>query len=741
MDNVTTARKDAAPAVAPVAAAAGGAQPNAQPKPEIDGFHLVIEALKLNGIDTVFGCRHPDDRPHAHAAGRGPADDLVPPRAERGLRRLDRGFLTQKPGICLTVSAPGFLNGLTALAHATTNCFPMILISGSSEREIVDLQQGDYEEMDQLAIAKGVAKAAFRVLHAEDIGVGLARAIRAAVSGRPGGVYLDLPAKLFPQSIDAETGRNSLIKVVDPAPRQIPDRKKRGRPRSRGGGVDVSTPVVDISTFVDVPQDWPASLSPEVLSRIDLPTPFLAGDLRLFRDRLDASVTPSRGAAVLRGQVQLAPGVLRTVAADGRAASRSRPWASSRLCRHRRRPADVLYSNTVKPAVAHRGRRRGRASGDSPSTRRASCTRSPGTRPAARSTSASASTTAAASFRSRASSAPRRTRRAPCCSMARSLGLQPYGLTFHVGSQCTATSAWVQAIASVGRLMRQLPADGIRIEMLDIGGGFPARYGDPVPSIEQIGSVVERALDELLPYRAAAARRRARTPLVAETAVIVASVLGREERAGEEWLYLDVGAYNGLMETQQTVGQWRFPLWSSRPDHGRSRRCRTRSPGRPATARTPCSTARRCRSTMAEGDRVFVASAGAYTLSYASHFNGFPPPPSLPPEPSAVDAPEDRRGSSPHGRRAGRLRLPVVRVDPRPPRGQRDPRARAPAAGAPPCSSGRDVRTRGGWLSLGSMAAGCAQRWPSSRRSSASRLRPACSGRPHRAACRPASLA
>ena len=64
------------------------------------------------------------------------------------------GFLTQKPGICLTVSAPGFLNGLTALANATTNCFPMILISGSSEREIVDLQQGDYEEMDQLAIAK-----------------------------------------------------------------------------------------------------------------------------------------------------------------------------------------------------------------------------------------------------------------------------------------------------------------------------------------------------------------------------------------------------------------------------------------------------------------------------------------------------------------------------------------------------------------------------------------------------------
>ncbi|HIP79866.1 MAG TPA: oxalyl-CoA decarboxylase, partial [Kiloniellaceae bacterium] len=132
------------------------------------------------------------------------------------------GFLTKKPGVCMTVSAPGFLNGLTALAHATTNCFPMILISGSSEREIVDLQQGDYEEMDQLAIAKPLCKAAYRVLHAEDIGIGIARAIRSAVSGRPGGVYLDLPANLLGQVMNAEAGQQSLVKVVDAAPRQLP---------------------------------------------------------------------------------------------------------------------------------------------------------------------------------------------------------------------------------------------------------------------------------------------------------------------------------------------------------------------------------------------------------------------------------------------------------------------------------------------------------------------------------------
>src|SRR5216117_32579 len=188
-----------------------------------DGFHLVIDALKLNGIDTIFGLPGipiTDFTRIAQAQG----IRVISFRHEQnaGYAASIAGFMTQKPGVCLTVSAPGFLNGLTALANATTNCFPMILISGSSEREVVDLQQGDYEKMDQVAIAKTLCKSAFRVLHAEDIGIGIARAIRAAVSGRPGGVYLDLPAKLFAQTMDAEAGKKSLIKVVDPAPKQIP---------------------------------------------------------------------------------------------------------------------------------------------------------------------------------------------------------------------------------------------------------------------------------------------------------------------------------------------------------------------------------------------------------------------------------------------------------------------------------------------------------------------------------------
>src|SRR5487761_2762984 len=222
MDSVTAARNATASATTQAAPdTTSGGQANVQSPQETDGFHLLIDALKLNGIETIFGL------PGI------PITDLTRKLQAAGLRVISfrheqnagyaasiAGFMTQKPGICLTVSAPGFLNGLTALANATTNCFPMILISGSSEREVVDLQQGDYEEMDQLAVAKPLCKAAFRVLHAADIGI--ARAIRAAVSGRPGGVYLDLPGKLFGQVMEIAAARRSLVKVIDPAPAQIP---------------------------------------------------------------------------------------------------------------------------------------------------------------------------------------------------------------------------------------------------------------------------------------------------------------------------------------------------------------------------------------------------------------------------------------------------------------------------------------------------------------------------------------
>jgi oxalyl-CoA decarboxylase len=188
-----------------------------------DGFHLMVDALKANDVDTIYGI-----------VGI-PITDLARVAQASGIRYIGfrqetsagnaaaaAGYLTKRPGVCLTTSGPGFLNGLPALANATTNCFPMIQISGSSSRPIVDLQRGDYQDLDQLNAARPFVKAAYRIGRVEDIGRGVARAIRTAISGRPGGVYLDIPGDVLGQSMDASAAADTIWRVVDPAPRQLP---------------------------------------------------------------------------------------------------------------------------------------------------------------------------------------------------------------------------------------------------------------------------------------------------------------------------------------------------------------------------------------------------------------------------------------------------------------------------------------------------------------------------------------
>ncbi|QNI05130.1 oxalyl-CoA decarboxylase [Mycobacterium kubicae] len=188
-----------------------------------DGFHLVVAALQANGVDTIYGL-----------VGI-PITDLARTAQSSGIRYIGfrhessagnaaaaAGYLTQRPGVCLTTSGPGFLNGLPALANATTNCFPMIQISGSSGRAIVDLQRGDYQDLDQLNAARPFAKAAYRIGRVEDIGRGIARAVRTAISGRPGGVYLDIPGEVLSQTMETAAAAASVWQIVDPAPRQLP---------------------------------------------------------------------------------------------------------------------------------------------------------------------------------------------------------------------------------------------------------------------------------------------------------------------------------------------------------------------------------------------------------------------------------------------------------------------------------------------------------------------------------------
>ncbi|MBO5250668.1 MAG: oxalyl-CoA decarboxylase [Bacteroidaceae bacterium] len=188
-----------------------------------DGMHLLVDALKINGVEAIYG-----------VVGI-PVTDLARYAQKAGIRYIGfrheqsaghaaaiSGYLTKKPGICLTVSAPGFLNGLTALTEATINGFPMIQISGSSDRNIIDLQQGDYEGLDQMNVAKPFVKAAYRINRPQDIAIGVARAIRAALSGRPGGVYLDITTAMLSTTMDVHEAQASLFTPIDPIPVQIP---------------------------------------------------------------------------------------------------------------------------------------------------------------------------------------------------------------------------------------------------------------------------------------------------------------------------------------------------------------------------------------------------------------------------------------------------------------------------------------------------------------------------------------
>ncbi|CAA9469680.1 MAG: Pyridoxal 5-phosphate (PLP)-dependent ornithine decarboxylase [uncultured Solirubrobacteraceae bacterium] len=384
--------------------------------------------------------------------------------------------------------------------------------------------------------------------------------------------------------------------------------------------------VADHLAQLRLPTHWPASLAPDALARLDHQTPYLMCDLDVVRDRY------ARLQAAMPGvdchyavKCNPSPEILRTLADAGSSFEIASAGELAMLTDVGVDPADVLYSNPVKPArhiaAAH-------AAGlwrfvfDSEGELYKLAEHAPG---AAVYVRLRVDDSASIFPLSRKFGAEAHEARA-LMQLASSLGLRPYGITFHVGSQCTSPSAWRQAIAAAGRLMARLLDDGIRIEMLNVSGGLPAHYVEPIPGVEQIASVIVGGLSELLPYRPPVVVCEPGRYLVAESGVMVCEVLGREVRAGENWLYVDVGAYHGLMETQQGLAGWRYPLWTSRPDHAEAYHEPFTVTGPSCDSSDTIFFGASLPATIDVDDKLYIGSAGAYTLSYASHFNGFPPP-------------------------------------------------------------------------------------------------------------------
>jgi ornithine decarboxylase len=376
----------------------------------------------------------------------------------------------------------------------------------------------------------------------------------------------------------------------------------------------------------DLPVHWPAALAPERLARMPAETPFLACDLGTVADRYN-SLLEALPEVEIHYAVKCnpSPEIVTSLLDLGAGFEVASLGELQVLLACGVRGEDVLFSNTIKPGrhiIEAVKAGVWRFAFDSENELHKIATHAPGASVYVR---LRVDDSTARFPLSRKFGAEAHTARA-LMLLARALGLVPYGLTFHVGSQCVTPGAWRSAMAGASRLMRRLAADGITLPMIDLGGGLPARYVDQLPTIEQFGRTIMAALDEVLPYRPETIIAEPGRYLVAESAVMVSTVLGREERAGEEWLYLDVGVYNGLMETQQTLNEWEYPLWTSRSDHTTAQRIPFTVAGPSCDSADTMFLATPLPSSLGVGDLVMIGSAGAYTLSYASNVNGFPPP-------------------------------------------------------------------------------------------------------------------
>jgi ornithine decarboxylase len=211
------------------------------------------------------------------------------------------------------------------------------------------------------------------------------------------------------------------------------------------------------------------------------------------------------------------------------------------------------------------------------------------------------------------------------CDQARALGLQPIGLSFHVGSQCLSPENWVNAIRACGETWRAAAEAGHRFYFLDIGGGFPAgHYHTPsIPTIEAIGAAVMAAVSGEIPM----------TPnlmlvlepgrgLVGEAGRLLTTVVGQAQRGAETWLYLDAGVFNGLMETYEGFPPVVRPL----SEESAARETRYYTLAGPSCDSCDVVARHIALPEVRIGERLVFYDAGAYTSEYAAAFNGFPVP-------------------------------------------------------------------------------------------------------------------
>ncbi|MCX6745265.1 MAG: type III PLP-dependent enzyme [Candidatus Parcubacteria bacterium] len=209
---------------------------------------------------------------------------------------------------------------------------------------------------------------------------------------------------------------------------------------------------------------------------------------------------------------------------------------------------------------------------------------------------------------------------------AKAHGLNPHGLTFHVGSQCLNPLAWSNALMTIAEVYFQAKRNGIKIEVINMGGGFPSKLIKNIPEMEHIRENINKTIKEIFASEDLKFYIEPGRGLVGQAALMIASVIGKATRGAENWLILDIGVYNGLLEA---VAGIEYEFVSDREISGLTHRddLIPYSIGGPTCdSWDTIVTNYHLPKDLEVGDVIYILNTGAYTVCEATRFNGFDPP-------------------------------------------------------------------------------------------------------------------
>ncbi len=209
---------------------------------------------------------------------------------------------------------------------------------------------------------------------------------------------------------------------------------------------------------------------------------------------------------------------------------------------------------------------------------------------------------------------------------AHRLGLDAFGVSFHVGSQQKNTEAWDAALATTATIFRTLSERGIQLRMVNLGGGFPAKYLKKIPLVKQYGRSIHSALRKHFGNRIPETIIEPGRGMVGDAGIIKAEVvlISRKDKDDDlRWVYLDIGKFGGLAETMEEA--IRYPL-KTRHDRDATGPCVIAGPTCDSADVLYEKTPYELPVSLSIGDEVLIEGTGAYTTTYAAvAFNGFPP--------------------------------------------------------------------------------------------------------------------